>query len=181
MQIIGIELKPDTILFLVLGLIALAVIISLVVKASTKESVDDVAPIEFAPVPEAEVPVQTVEVPVEAQQEQVTPMETAELAPAVKQPEVPAEITTADLLPANDAAQAFEAKFPSGQGDATDKNFLIAGYNIGINTVGSSLKNANLQLRSDPFIKRQDVGPWNQSTILSSDLTNRRTLEIGSS
>lgn len=178
MQIIGIELKTDTILFIVLGLIALAVIISLVVKASTKESVDDVAPIEFAPAPEA--PVQTVEVPVEAQQEQVTPMETTELAPVAPQPEVPVEITTADLLPANDSAQAFEAKFPTGQGDATDKNFLIAGYNIGINTVGSSLKNANLQLRSDPFIKRQDVGPWNQSTILSSDLTNRRTLEIGS-
>lgn len=179
MQISGIDLTRDNILIIILGLVGLAVIIALVVKASNKESVEDVgAP--FTPSEEQlpQTPEQ-VEVPVEAQQEQVTPIETAELAPVEKQPEVPVEITTADLLPANDAAQAFEAKFPGGQGDATDKNFLIAGYNIGINTVGSSLKNANLQLRSDPFIKRQDVGPWNQSTILSSDLTNRKTLEIG--
>jgi hypothetical protein len=176
MDFTKIELTRDNILIIIVGLIGLAVIIALVVKASNKESVDDVAPIDFAPVDAPQI----VEVPIEAQQEQVSPQETQELAPVVPQTEIPVEITTADLLPANDAAQAFEAKFPSGQGDATDKNFLIAGYNIGINTVGSSLKNANLQLRSDPFIKRQDVGPWNQSTILSSDLTNRRTLEIGS-
>jgi hypothetical protein len=176
MDFTKIELTRDNILIIIIGFIGLSVIIALVVKASNKESVDDVAPIDFAPVDAPQI----VEVPIKAQQEQVSPQETQELAPVAPQSEIPAEITTADLLPANDAAQAFEAKFPSGQGDATDKNFLIAGYNIGINTVGSSLKNANLQLRSDPFIKRQDVGPWNQSTILSSDLTNRRTLEIGS-
>lgn len=178
MDFTTIELTPVNILIIILGFICLAVIIAIVVKVSNKESVDDVAPIEFSP--KLEETDQTVDVPIEAQQEQVTPMESTELSPVAPQPEVPVVISTADLLPANDAAQAFEAKFPSGQGDATDKNFLIAGYNIGINTVGSSLKNANLQLRSDPFIKRQDVGPWNQSTILSSDLTNRRTLEIGS-
>lgn len=178
MDFTKIEMTRDNILIMIVGLIGLAVIIALVIKASNKESVDDVAPIEFAP--KLEETVKTVDVPVEAQQEQVSPMENEELAPVAPQTQAPVEITTADLLPANDAAQAFEAKFPTGQGDATDKNFLIAGYNIGINTVGSSLKNANLQLRSDPYIKRQDVGPWNQSTILSSDLTNRRELNIGS-
>lgn len=90
----------------------------------------------------------------------------------------PKEIKPEDLLPPSDAT-GFNTTFPSGSGDVANKNFLIAGHNIGINTVSSSLKNANLQLRSDPYIPRSDVGPWNNSTIMASDLTNRKTLEIG--
>jgi hypothetical protein len=152
----------------------LAIILYFTLK---KESAEDVAPLE-PETPALETP--KIEIPEEAQKEVVTPMETTELSPVAPAIALPAEITAADLLPANDAAQAFEQKFPTGEGEATDKNFLIAGYNLGINTIGSSLKNANLQLRSDPYIPRKDVGIWNQSTILSSDLTNRRTLEIGS-
>jgi len=44
--------------------------------------------------------------------------------------------------------------------------------------VSSSLRNANLQLRSEPANPQQDVGPWNNTTI-SPDI-NRRPLEIGS-
>lgn len=148
-------------------LISLAVIFYFTMK---RESVDDVAPIDTP---------QQIEIPQELANPAI-PQETQDLAPSAPAPEIPAEITAADLLPANNEAQAFESKFPNGEGAATDKNFLIAGYNIGINTVGSSLKNANLQLRSDPYIPRKSVGPWNESTIMSSDLTNRRTLEIGS-
>lgn len=109
------------------------------------------------------------------------PVESQEFA-STNLPEISeGEITPQDLLPKPCDVKAFEAQFPEGQGDVTDKNFLVAGYNIGINTVSSSLKNPNLQLRSDPYIPREETGPWNQSTILSSDLTNRKTLEIGSS
>lgn len=89
------------------------------------------------------------------------------------------EIKPQDLLPSSSAVSEFEQEFPTGRGDEKDKNFLIAGFNIGINTVGSSLKNANLQLRSDPYIPRKST-LWNDSSIMSSDLTNRQTLEIGS-
>lgn len=45
------------------------------------------------------------------------------------------------------------------------QNFLDASKFIGVNTQGSSLRNANYDLRSAPAIGRKDVGPWSQSTI----------------
>lgn len=86
-----------------------------------------------------------------------------------------------DLLPKSQVSDQFQQNFPAGVGDIASKNFLTAGYNMGIDTVSSSLKNANLQLRTDPYIPRTDVGIWNQSSILPSDPNNRRTFEIGSS
>jgi len=46
-----------------------------------------------------------------------------------------------------------------------------------LDTVGQSMRNANLQLRSDPVIAKSDIGPWNQSTI-DGDST-RQPMEIG--
>lgn len=89
------------------------------------------------------------------------------------------EIKPSDLLPMSQEVVNFTQQFPDGKNEVKGKNFLVAGHNIGINTVSSSLKNANLQIRSDPYIPRKDTGPWGQSTIMSSDLTNRKTLEIG--
>jgi hypothetical protein len=87
-------------------------------------------------------------------------------------------LTSSDLLP-NDAADSRWAQMnPGGQGDISDQNFLTAGYHIGINTVGSSMKNANLQLRSEPPNPRLAMSPLNISTIEFSDI-NRRPLEIG--
>lgn len=45
------------------------------------------------------------------------------------------------------------------------QNFLEAKKYIGVDTQGSSLRNANYDLRSSPAIARRDVGPWAQSTI----------------
>lgn len=44
-------------------------------------------------------------------------------------------------------------------------SMLSAGHNHGIDTVGGSRGNANLQLRADPVIQKVDVGPWGQSTF----------------
>ena len=64
-----------------------------------------------------------------------------------------------------------------GAGDLKNVNLLQAGYHIGIDTVGQSLRNANLQLRSEPPNPQLNVGPWNNTTI-EPDF-NRRPLEIG--
>jgi hypothetical protein len=116
----------------------------------------------------------------EEEKQDVKAFEDKALAP-VELPESEEALKPEELLPKSDDVSKWESQFPVGAGEAKDKNFLVAGYNIGINTVSSSLKNANLQLRSDPYIPRVDTGPWNQSTIMSSDLTNRKTFEIGSS
>jgi hypothetical protein len=160
--------------FLPVAVACLVISISLILYFTMKkESLGDVAP----PPPAADI---KIEIPQEAMKQPAVPQENTTLSPTEKHPEIKTEITPADLLPSSSDVKDFETKFPSGQGAEADKNFLIAGFNIGINTIGSSLKNANLQLRSDPYIPRRSIGPWNDSTIMSSDLTNRRTLEIGS-
>ena len=69
----------------------------------------------------------------------------------------------------------FGANNPVGQGLGANLNILNAGFHHGIDTVGSSLRNANLQLRSEPANPRAAVSPWSQSTI-DPDLS-RRPLE----
>ena len=81
-----------------------------------------------------------------------------------------------DLLP-RDANSEFSQLNPQGDGDVQNVSFIKAGVLQGINTVGSTLKNANLQLRSEPPNPQLSTGPWNQSTI-SADM-QRRPLEIG--
>jgi hypothetical protein len=88
-------------------------------------------------------------------------------------------LTAGDLLP-KDAADSKWARInPSGTGDIHDQNYLTAGYHVGINTVGQTLRNANLQLRSEIPNPQNAVGPWMISTI-EPDL-RQNTLEIGSS
>ena len=79
-------------------------------------------------------------------------------------------------LPPSDQATAWSHANPVGKGALEDQNFLSAGYHVGINTVGQSLRNANMQIRSEPPNPVKKVGPWMQSTI-EPDL-NRKPLEI---
>ena len=87
-------------------------------------------------------------------------------------------LTADDLLPKDAANSKWAQVNPAGQGDVKDQNYLSAGYMIGINTVGSSLKNPNLQLRSEPVIPKVSVGPFFNYTYEASDVL-RRPLEIG--
>ena len=54
---------------------------------------------------------------------------------------------------------------PNTGGHSENGSMLSAGHNHGIDTVGGSRGNANLQLRADPVIQKVDVGPWGQSTF----------------
>ena len=83
-----------------------------------------------------------------------------------------------DLLP-KDENSDFAALNPSSmnKGDVLMPDLLQAGHHIGVDTIGQSLRNANLQLRSDPIISKSDIGPWNQSTI-EADF-GRVPLELG--
>ena len=85
-------------------------------------------------------------------------------------------LTSADLLPA-DANSLWAQVNPSGQGSLADQNFLTAGFHIGINTVGQTLRNANRQLRSETPCPQLAVSPWLNTTI-EPDLM-RQPLEIG--
>ena len=85
-------------------------------------------------------------------------------------------VDPAELLPKDNNSE-FSKLNPMGSGDLKNVSLLKAGWHIGINTVGQSLRNANLQLRSEPANPQLAVGPWNQSTI-TADM-QRRPLEIG--
>ena len=87
------------------------------------------------------------------------------------------QLSPEELLPQDTGANAWSLSQPQGSGSLKDKNFLQAGHNIGINTVGQTLRNANMQLRSDPPNPQVAVSPWQQSTINPD--TNRKPMEIG--
>ena len=84
-------------------------------------------------------------------------------------------LTADDLLPKDAANSKFAQVNPAGQGDVDGANFLTAGNKIGVNSVGTSLRNANQQIRSEPPNPQVQVSPWMQTTI-QPDL-NRRPLE----
>lgn len=96
-----------------------------------------------------------------------TPAATGYTAQAVANP--------ADLLPKDQNSQ-WATLNPVG-GNVAIPDLLQAGYHIGLDTIGQTLKNANYQLRSDPIIEKQNTGPWLQSTI-EPDYA-RIPLEIG--
>ena len=82
----------------------------------------------------------------------------------------------ASLLPKDENSEWARLN-PSGNGTLQDVNLLKAGYHIGIDTIGNTLRNANLQVRSEPANPQLNVGPWNNTTI-APDLM-RVPLEIG--
>lgn len=118
----------------------------------------------------------------EIEDEEATPADLGDLkktesepAPA---PELKAgDLSAEDLLPKSAEADDFAARHPEGLGPLADKNFLTSGFHVGINTVGTSLRNANTGLRSEPANPAEALSPWNNTTI-TPDL-NRRGLEIG--
>lgn len=88
-------------------------------------------------------------------------------------------LTSADLLPL-DANSRWAELNPQCSGDLQDQNYLTAGYHIGINTVGQSMRNANLQLRAEPPNPQLPVSPWGISTIEPDD-TPMGLSDIGTS
>jgi hypothetical protein len=84
------------------------------------------------------------------------------------------QLNPAQLLP-NDPNSQWAQVNPTGAGDIQGKNFLSAGALIGVNTIGQSLRNSNLQLRAEPPNPQVQVSPWMISTV-EPDL-NRRPLE----
>lgn len=82
------------------------------------------------------------------------------------------KLTASDLLP-QDTNNLWSQVVPN----ISNKNFLVGGANIGINSVGQVNRNPNLQIRSEPPNPQVVVSPWQQSTI-GPDLA-RPALEIG--
>jgi hypothetical protein len=81
-----------------------------------------------------------------------------------------------ELLP-KDVNSQWAQLNPAGSADFKNVNLLKAGSLIGIDTIGSTLRNANLQERSEPPNPTTSVSPWLNTTI-EPDLM-RLPLEIG--
>jgi hypothetical protein len=85
------------------------------------------------------------------------------------------QLTPSELLP-RDGNSVWAQQNPMGTGSLKGKNFLSAGALIGVNTVGQSMRNANLQLRSEPANPQNPVSVFYNSTIEPD--TNRRDFEV---
>lgn len=90
---------------------------------------------------------------------------------AQQQPQQQPQQPGGGLLPNNvqGGAPGWNVSGPQAGGP----NLLKAGQFNGIDTVSTSLRNANLQLRSEPSIPKSDVGPWNGSTMDASEINNQ--------
>ena len=83
-----------------------------------------------------------------------------------------------DLLPLNNGNNLWSNSIPQADADLKNINLLNPAQLVGINTQGSSLRNSNLQLRSEPANPRSNTNcPWNISTIETDQF--RKPLEIG--
>ena len=91
-------------------------------------------------------------------------------------PRANAQYDPSELLPKDINSQWAQLN-PAGSADFKNVNLLKAGSLIGIDTIGSTLRNANLQERSEPPNPTASVSPWLNSTI-EPDLM-RLPLEIG--
>jgi hypothetical protein len=80
------------------------------------------------------------------------------------------------LLPNDDNSKFGELNPMTNDGQQIP-DLLNAVSRIGLDTIGQTMKNPNLQLRSDPTIEKQNIGPWNNSTY-EPDLA-RVPLELG--
>jgi hypothetical protein len=81
-----------------------------------------------------------------------------------------------DLLPPDSNSQ-WAASNPSSNTTGQMPDLLNAVSRIGLDSIGQTMKNANLQIRSDPAIVKQNVGPWNNSTFEADNI--RTPLELG--
>lgn len=82
---------------------------------------------------------------------------------------------SSNLLPKNDNVVSTDGFEFAPKVDMQNMNFLNSESVIGVDTKTSSLRNANVQLRSEPPNPKTEVSPWLNSTI-EPDLT-RRPLE----
>jgi len=125
------------------------------------------------PASESELPT-----PAILQSHQPSPAQYTESVNASGSPFLQKTASPSDLLPKDQNSQ-WAALNPNAmtQGSVLLPDLLQAGYHIGLDTIGQTLRNPNLQLRSDPLISKQDIGPWNLSTIEPD--VGRVPLEIG--
>ena len=70
-----------------------------------------------------------------------------------------------DLLPAPNTSTEWSESHTEPSGILNNVMLLPAGAHHGVNTVGQTLRNANLQLRAEPPNPKMSTGPWNNSTI----------------
>ena len=82
---------------------------------------------------------------------------------------MPPMTTSVDLLPKPGSAANSEFGEFAPTKALEAQNFVDASKVIGVDTVGSSLRNASYDLRRAPVIPRTNVGPWSMSTV-DSDL-----------
>jgi hypothetical protein len=90
-------------------------------------------------------------------------MDAENTLPKVMKPVMPLLTPSSQLLPKVTPEAADFAQFAPKNLQA--QNFLTATQWVGVNTQGSSLKNANYDLRANPLIPKADVGPFMNSSI----------------
>lgn len=120
-------------------------------------------------VPASVDPVQSTQSMPSCQSESFAP----EYVPGQQKPAINPE----DLIP-KDTNSLWASLNPEGEGSLQKQNFLVAGHHFGADSIGSSRKNANLQLRPIVLNPRGNVSPWMNSTVEPDENINGRALTV---
>lgn len=70
-----------------------------------------------------------------------------------------------ELLPRDTNSQWATLNPNTNSNNVMIPDLLDAGYHIGLDTIGQTLKNPSYDIRSSPLIPKTSVSPWNNSTF----------------
>ncbi len=174
------KFKVPTIVWVILGVVGIVMIVMGATHKSGFSSMTDSSPPSYTGVPSVETsqpfnsnPYNTVD-----SYESASGIQSSIIQPPLSDGRQASIQNPSELLPRSDDKGQWSVSSPNGQGELMNINLLKAGFHSGINTIGSSNRNANLQLRSEPPNPQMYNGPWNNSTI-TQDAVRRPVLEIG--
>lgn len=87
-------------------------------------------------------------------------------------------VAPTELLPSKGMGSDWSAANPSGLGQLSGQNFLSAGVHMGVNTIGSTKKNATHDIRAEPINPKVNVSPWLNSSF-EPDTMRRGLGDVG--
>lgn len=160
-------------------LVSIIVVIVFYMYKMKKESMTDVQYSDYRPqVTTSADPVIEVDTVTSGDPQNIYPNGVGYQASDVTFPVTGKDLLPLDLLPkSSDAAQNEVDASGLGTNELSSRNYLVGGFNVGIDTQGSSNKNPTYDIRGDITIPANlNTTPFNQSSLTQNEFTRQFVL-----
>lgn len=171
--------RNPTICFVLVSIII--VVVAFYIYKMQKESMTDVQYSDYIPTDQANNiidPVVQTQTVTSGDPQNIYPNNVGYQASDVTFPVTGKDLLPLDLLPkSSDAAQNEADASGLVPNELTSRNYLVGGFNVGIDTQGSSNKNATYDIRGDvPIPANLNTTPFNQSSLVQNEFTRQFVL-----